>query len=1578
MPSSPMKTNPLAGKLFWAPLVLNRLFVLLLSICINFLSAQTRPEGYRDQDYVILQAIQKSETDMEKVDLHNQLAGYLYAHNFDEGLIHANEALRLSLSTKYYQGIAEALTLIGNYHFYKGDNKEALSSYRKALAAVAKESKEKLIDFPAKTFLRISVVYRTQSDFDSARMYITKAEQSLAGKRQGLVHAALFGGKGLMAKALAQNDTALFYLKKSLKIRLSYGDSATIADTWRNIGTIHGQMSSHDSADYYFIMAEKTATRTNEQDVLLQLDINRGESDFAKGNYQNAITAYTVALNKLNEYNYVRHYANLLSRMGDAYEAQGYYRTAYEFFYKALIEAEKINDKQQISNIYSQNGWLYNFTENFSMAIENGNRAINMAKQIGDSAAIAQNQNLIGFALYKSKKYESALVYFEQSLAYNKKIKLLWGAAFNLYNMALTYDALGQRAKALDLFLQALEINEKIDKKNGILLVCNSLGLLYIRQGNFQLASKYLSRANQLAKSISHPVELLANYKNFIAMYEAQGNKEKLLGTLKQYVLLDDSMRNNRNADRIAQADILFQLHEKLKEIEQAKEGEERNQSLIQAQQSQIKWRNRVIIGAIVGLVILAVFSVFLFRLLQSNREVNRKLEKQNTEIVEKGEEIAAQAEELEEANQNLQASNAELNEKNEEIGIQSERLRYAALELENLNKGLNDLVMEKTKEIRLSHQKLTESENYLRTIFQSEPECIKILGASGELLDMNPAGLAMIEAETLDQVRGHAVSGLVAPEHRKAFGNLVKDVFSGKSGLLVFEIIGLKGTHRWMESHAVPLRNPEGRIISFLGITRDISGRVVAETQLKESHDRYSNMISNLPGYVYRVANDKDYTPMYISAQVEGITGYHQDEYLIHRTISCGKEIHPEDADSVWAIVQQAIDNNQNYECEYRIITKQGDEKWVSEKGKGIHDETGTLVYLEGFVSDITEKKKSGDALRLAEKNYRNIFENSSDGLWQKTVDGKVLTVNPAGAKMFGYSSVEEAKESIYDIAQQHYANPEDRVKMVEIIRKDGRIIDYEIKGIRKNKEVFWMLLNFQAVYGNDGEIKYFEGPTKDITEQKNAELRLIKEKELSDSIINGMPGAFYLYDSKGKFLRWNKNFEAITGYSGEEIASMHPLQFFDDDEKELLTNKVGEVFTKGFGEVEANLLLKDKSKIPYYLNGWRIEYENKTCLIGVGIDISESKKAEAKAKDSENKLRAFFRSTPDSCVLLGRNFEILALNTAAAELNTTTYGTELHEGDNFLEKIFPEVRPTIKEFVLNAFKGEASQGEFPIPNIRTGHSVWWLGVFLPAYDSDGNVFAVVANSTNIDKLKRSEFKLTKQFEELKKTNHELDRFVYSVSHDLRSPLSSILGLINVAEMENPPPVFGNYFSMIRTSINRLDSFINDILDYSRNSRTDVKLVKIDFQILITEIQHNFRLIKGADRLHTELTINAQSDFYSDNTRIVVLFNNLLSNAIRYQDYKKETSRVRIEIVQSTKEVVIRFSDNGVGIKETHVNKIFDMFYRASEDSAGSGLGLYIVKETLDKLKGSIKVESDFGAFTKFTVTIPNSVPLA
>jgi len=239
----------------------------------------------------------------------------------------------------------------------------------------------------------------------------------------------------------------------------------------------------------------------------------------------------------------------------------------------------------------------------------------------------------------------------------------------------------------------------------------------------------------------------------------------------------------------------------------------------------------------------------------------------------------------------------------------------------------------------------------------------------------------------------------------------------------------------------------------------------------------------------------------------------------------------------------------------------------------------------------------------------------------------------------------------------------------------------------------------------------------------------------------------------------------------------------------------------------------------------------------------------------------------------------------------------------------------------------------------------------------------------------KRSDMELRKQNEELVKINKELDSFVYSVSHNLRAPLMSVLGLLNLAKMNDQDNEnhLEHYFGMMEHSIQKLDETLKEILDYSRNARNNLHIKRVSLSEMVNDSIERLRYMEGSDQIVKEIQINEAIPLYSDAYRLSVIFNNLLSNAIKYRDVQKDECYVRFVINVDERRATFHFHDNGIGIAEHLLPKVFDMFFRATERSEGAGLGLYIVKETVEKLMGHISVESTYGKGTSFKFEIPN-----
>lgn len=249
--------------------------------------------------------------------------------------------------------------------------------------------------------------------------------------------------------------------------------------------------------------------------------------------------------------------------------------------------------------------------------------------------------------------------------------------------------------------------------------------------------------------------------------------------------------------------------------------------------------------------------------------------------------------------------------------------------------------------------------------------------------------------------------------------------------------------------------------------------------------------------------------------------------------------------------------------------------------------------------------------------------------------------------------------------------------------------------------------------------------------------------------------------------------------------------------------------------------------------------------------------------------------------------------------------------------------------------------------------------------------VYLVVFSAkSDMVKINESHVQISQKNEELKKINLELDQFAYRTSHDLKAPITSLKGLIHVAALSKSPDEVRDIHAMMKDRLNSLENMIRDILDLSKNSRTNVLLQSTPVRTVLEHLV--LSQVNGDDNV--TVTIDGKEDLsvMIDASRFKMVLRNLISNAIQYCDTSKRDPFVRIDYWQENESLFVAVKDNGKGIAKEYQSRIFDMFFRVEETSQGSGLGLYIVKETTEKMGGTIDVISEKGVGSEFIVSFP------
>ncbi|MCH8545460.1 MAG: hybrid sensor histidine kinase/response regulator [Cryomorphaceae bacterium] len=296
---------------------------------------------------------------------------------------------------------------------------------------------------------------------------------------------------------------------------------------------------------------------------------------------------------------------------------------------------------------------------------------------------------------------------------------------------------------------------------------------------------------------------------------------------------------------------------------------------------------------------------------------------------------------------------------------------------------------------------------------------------------------------------------------------------------------------------------------------------------------------------------------------------------------------------------------------------------------------------------------------------------------------------------------------------------------------------------------------------------------------------------------------------------------------------------------------------------------------------------------------------------------------------------------------------------------EFFQRIRETHPEVIRILLTGYADI-ENVVEAINKGHVYRYL---TKPWNEDDIRFAI----ENGAELYRTRLNLKAKMESLQRTNEELNRFIYSTSHDLRAPIATSLGIVNVAEMEINDKLSLEYFEIIKESLLRIDGYIKNILNYYRNNRFETTLNKVNVKEVIDEVLDSLRATITLHKANINIDIDEQLEWSLDDFRLRIILNNLLSNAV---NFKRENVELIINISVKVENDVLTVSvtDNGMGIEEEVQSKIFKMFFRGTHKVYGTGLGLYIVKEAVREMNGAISLTSNKEQGTSFIVTLPKN----
>lgn len=587
----------------------------------------------------------------------------------------------------------------------------------------------------------------------------------------------------------------------------------------------------------------------------------------------------------------------------------------------------------------------------------------------------------------------------------------------------------------------------------------------------------------------------------------------------------------------------------------------------------------------------------------------------------------------------------------------------------------------------------------------------------------------------------------------------------------------------------------------------------------------------------------------------------------------------------------------------------------------------------------------------------YRHLFEENplAHFIWNPT-DKRILYANKAASEKYGYTESEWPKLSFDQLFEQT-----DNLQNILKVEEPKELI----KNFRKDHSSLWVhLKNFPYDFqGKKVTLSIVEDKTND--KSKEAEISFQAE------ILSHVRDVVIVTDHNHKVVFWNVGAEQILGYQASEVKGKKISQLVADiyaDELETFArdsmNGADQKRLFGFVSKNVNLHLLDLHSSPMRNNS------HMRGAVHVAKDVTTSNKLIESQRETVATLNTLFNNVEQSVFLLDALGKIRSFNASATKYAIQFIGKEIKLYDDFISLFSDNIVGLVKEKVQESFTSKTSL-QFDVEiKFSSSKSNWFIMQLNPMKTDDNEIIGLCVGMINITDKKVNEARLFKQFKEIEDANKQLDQFVYAASHDLRAPLNSVLGLINLSKLEEPPTSVVEYLDLMEKSINQLDDLIKDFLNYSRNQRMGEQYAPIELRKLVNGLIDNLRFTEKADKIDWQIEIEPDFEFISDEPRFKMALSNLLSNAIRYHDYDhKNQLFVRVKAEKKQGVTFISISDNGIGIEESKQHHLFEMFYRASNRPGGTGLGLYLVKQITEKLGGHITFKSEFGVGTTFTI---------
>ncbi len=905
----------------------------------------------------------------------------------------------------------------------------------------------------------------------------------------------------------------------------------------------------------------------------------------------------------------------------------------------------------------------------------------------------------------------------------------------------------------------------------------------------------------------------------------------------------------------------------------------------------------------------------------------------------------------------------------------------------------------------RLKAAGITDFRGYLA----QHPEFVVEAMRKTRVTDVNDATLAMFGAAGKEQLLGSSDKVVTG----ETLGTIAEILVAVAEGRNTFEAETVNRTLQGerldllMKLVFPPASNYDRLLISFLDITR-----------WKHAEQALQRQQSQTPGgpiFTFRYRCGSDWPVVYVSENIRQY-GYTVGDFLAG-PMSFAALIHPEDLPRMREQIEQHVaEGRRHCEQDYRIMTASGMARWVYSYTNVLRDRGGAPQYMDGYLLDITERKRTEAELRESERRYHDIFQTNAVSIWVEdlsavaavfeqlraegitdfeqyfrshpelvvTTAGKaqVIDVNDATLEMYGAESKEQLLGSLYKVFTVE--SIEGSLRLLSALAEGRRRIEIETVNRTLRGERLDVLIKISLP--QEVDLRRVFVSVVDITARTQAQEQLRQSEYELSSILRNLLDTYYRTDSEGRIVLASPSVEGLVGYTADELLGTRLAALYvEADGRERFLRALQEHGGR-IRNFESHLRHQNGASVWVSTNAqyYRDESGAVAGIEGTTRDVSQVKRAEQALVASQHMLQMVIDSSPSRIFWKDRNSVYLGCNRVFAHANG--YGSPRDiVGKTDYDLIWSRFADSYRADDREVIESGRPKLDFEERTMATDAGERWVRTSkVPLTELDGDIIGILGTFDDITDRKLAELELLVAKEQAEAANRAKSVFLANMSHEIRTPMNGVIGFTNLLARTALNAEQRDYVDTIRTSVNNLLVVINDILDFSRieSGRVTIKNAPFDVHSCLRDVANLFAQTAAEKGLALETSIDPAVPRWlqGDAVRLRQILINLVSNAVKFT----ERGAVRLQVEAERQEgasLLLRCSviDTGFGLDAGDKTRLFEPFSQLDSGDerhyGGTGLGLAIAKKLVGYMNGEIDVASRPGKGSTFWFTLPTAV---